>query len=103
MPRERIFVDKRLGEDFDREDYRRMVEVLREGDLVFVLSIDCLVSGEVTVAEMAAATGLGRSTCYRLLRRDGKKGPVPKGRPFWDGKKNEKNEKKFTILLTHYK
>lgn len=37
-----IFVDKESGKDFDREQYRAMVAMLREGDLVYVSSIDRL-------------------------------------------------------------
>ena len=37
-----IFVDKESGKDFDREQYRAMVAMLREGDLVYVSGIDRL-------------------------------------------------------------
>jgi DNA invertase Pin-like site-specific DNA recombinase len=37
-----IFVDKESGKDFDREKYQAMVAMLREGDLVYVSSIDRL-------------------------------------------------------------
>ena len=37
-----IFVDKESGKDFNREQYQAMVAMLREGDLVYVPSIDRL-------------------------------------------------------------
>ena len=39
---EKIFVDKQSGKDFERPEYRKMVQKLREGDLLYVLSIDRL-------------------------------------------------------------
>lgn len=37
-----IFIDKESGKDFNREQYQAMVAMLREGDVVYVLSIDRL-------------------------------------------------------------
>jgi len=37
-----IFVDKESGKDFDREQYQGMVSMLREGDVIFIASIDRL-------------------------------------------------------------
>ena len=37
-----IFVDKKSGKDFEREQYRAMMTMLREGDLVCILSLDRL-------------------------------------------------------------
>ncbi len=37
-----IYVDKQSGKDFDRPKYREMVEKLKRGDLLYVLSIDRL-------------------------------------------------------------
>lgn len=37
-----IFVDKESGKDFNREKYNTMVGMLREGDLVYVTSLDRL-------------------------------------------------------------
>ncbi len=42
VPRERIFVDKQSGKDFDRPKYRRLLRRLRRGDVLYVLSIDRL-------------------------------------------------------------
>ncbi|MBR1685006.1 MAG: recombinase family protein [Clostridia bacterium] len=39
---EKIFVDKQSGKDFDRPQYSKMVQKLRAGDLLYVLSIDRL-------------------------------------------------------------
>ncbi len=38
----RIYLDKQSGKDFERPQYRAMLERLRSGDLLFVLSIDRL-------------------------------------------------------------
>ena len=37
-----IFVDKQSGKDFERPNYQRLLRKLREGDLLFILSIDRL-------------------------------------------------------------
>lgn len=37
-----IFIDKKSGKDFDREQYKAMVDRLREGDLVVIPSLDRL-------------------------------------------------------------
>ena len=42
IPQERIYADKSTGNDFARENYERLLGVLREGDTVFVSSLDRL-------------------------------------------------------------
>ena len=42
VPPGHIFVDKQSGKDFERPQYKRMVKRLRQGDLLYVLSIDRL-------------------------------------------------------------
>lgn len=42
VPEENIFVDKKSGKDFDRPEYKRLIRRLKEGDLLYVLSIDRL-------------------------------------------------------------
>lgn len=37
-----IFIDKMSGKNFDRPEYKRMLEVLKENDLLYILSIDRL-------------------------------------------------------------
>ena len=37
-----IFMDKQSGKDFHRENYEKMVSLLQEGDLLYVMSIDRL-------------------------------------------------------------
>lgn len=37
-----IFLDKESGKDFNRDSYQTMIRVLRDGDIVFVTSIDRL-------------------------------------------------------------
>ncbi len=40
IPTENIFTDKQSGKDFERLEYKCMVEKLRQGDLFYILSMD---------------------------------------------------------------
>ena len=40
--RERIFMDKQSGKDFQRPQYKALVSKLKKGDLLFIISIDRL-------------------------------------------------------------
>ena len=42
VPKNAIYEDRQSGKDFERPQYRRMVRRLREGDTVYILSIDRL-------------------------------------------------------------
>lgn len=42
IPARNIFMDKLSGKDFNRPQYRKMVQKLRAGDLLYLLSIDRL-------------------------------------------------------------
>ncbi len=42
VPEKNIFMDKQSGKDFERQNYRNMVEKLEAGDLLYILSIDRL-------------------------------------------------------------
>lgn len=42
VPDENIFMDKQSGKDFDRPSYKRLVQGLEAGDLLYILSIDRL-------------------------------------------------------------
>lgn len=42
VPPENIFVDKQSGKNFDRPNYKRLIRRLKEGDLLYILSIDRL-------------------------------------------------------------
>lgn len=42
VPEEHIFADQQSGRDFDRPAYRRLAAHLRQGDLLYILSIDRL-------------------------------------------------------------
>lgn len=42
VPRENVFMDKQSGKDFDRPNYKGMVRRMKEGDLLYILSIDRL-------------------------------------------------------------
>ena len=42
VPEANIFMDKQSGKNFDRPNYKRLVRKLREGDLLYILSIDRL-------------------------------------------------------------
>ena len=42
IPSKNIFMDKQSGKDFDRPNYKKLVQELKEGDLLYILSIDRL-------------------------------------------------------------
>ena len=42
VPRERIYMDKLSGKDFNRPQYRRLLKKLKAGDLLYIKSIDRL-------------------------------------------------------------
>ena len=42
IPSENIFIDKQSGKDFDRPEYKRMINTLQENDVVYIHSIDRL-------------------------------------------------------------
>ena len=42
IPKENMFMDKQSGKNFDRPNYKRLVRRLKEGDLLYILSIDRL-------------------------------------------------------------
>lgn len=42
VPKNNIYVDKQSGKNFERPQYKRLVKRLREGDLLYILSIDRL-------------------------------------------------------------
>jgi DNA invertase Pin-like site-specific DNA recombinase len=42
VPEKNIFMDKQSGRDFDRPNYKKLVQELKAGDLLYVLSIDRL-------------------------------------------------------------
>lgn len=42
VPPENIFIDKQSGKNFKRPNYKRLVRRLKEGDLLYILSIDRL-------------------------------------------------------------
>lgn len=42
VPVENIFIDKLSGKNFNRPEYKRLLKILKQGDLLYVLSIDRL-------------------------------------------------------------
>ena len=42
VPTSNLYTDKQSGKDFERPQYKKMVKKLREGDLLYILSIDRL-------------------------------------------------------------
>lgn len=42
VPKKHIYMDKQSGKDFDRPQYKELIKRLRQGDLLYVLSIDRL-------------------------------------------------------------
>lgn len=37
-----IYIDKQSGKSFERQQYKKLVRKLKQGDLLYILSIDCL-------------------------------------------------------------
>ncbi len=42
VPKSRIFLDRQSGKDFNRPQYKKLVKLLKPGDLLYVMSIDRL-------------------------------------------------------------
>lgn len=42
IPKDHIYMDKLSGKDFNRPSYQKMLTILQEGDLLYILSIDRL-------------------------------------------------------------
>jgi len=42
VPKKNIFMDKQSGKNFDRPNYKKLVRRLKEGDLLYIVSIDRL-------------------------------------------------------------
>ena len=42
VPEKNIYMDKQSGKNFERPGYKRMLMSLKEGDLLYILSIDRL-------------------------------------------------------------
>lgn len=42
IPKNRLYIDKQSGKDFNRPQYKKLVKKLKKGDLLYVLSIDRL-------------------------------------------------------------
>ena len=42
VPEGNIYIDKQSGKDFNRPNYKRLIKRLREGDVLYILSIDRL-------------------------------------------------------------
>ena len=39
---ENLFMDKKSGKDFDRIEYKKLLDTIQEGDIIYILSIDRL-------------------------------------------------------------
>ena len=61
IPEDCIFIDKQSSKDFNRESYRKMLNELFEGDLIYILSIDRLGRNYVEIQEQ-----------WRILTREKK-------------------------------
>ncbi|MBQ3177198.1 MAG: recombinase family protein [Clostridia bacterium] len=42
VPEGNVYIDKQSGKDFNRPNYKRLIKRLREGDILYILSIDRL-------------------------------------------------------------
>lgn len=51
VPDKNIFIDKQSGKDFHRAGYEKMVSRLKQGDLLYILSIDRLGRNYVEIQE----------------------------------------------------
>ena len=51
IPKDRVYIDKQSGKDFDRPRYKSMIRKIKEGDILFVLSIDRLGRDYVEIQE----------------------------------------------------
>ena len=71
IARERLYIDKQSGKDFNRPEYQRLLRKLREGDALFVQSIDRLGRNYEEILEH-----------WGLLTR--KKKPASLYRKYWD-------------------
>jgi len=51
VPEHNVYMDKQSGKDFNRSEYKRLLRRLRQGDLLYILSIDRLGRNYVEVQE----------------------------------------------------
>ena len=70
VPRKNLYIDKQSGKDFERPRYKKMTKRLKNGDLLYVLSIDRL--GTVLVGGQAVDAGIidevgGLSSAFNKL------------------------------------
>jgi len=42
IPKNNIFIDKQSGKDFNRPQYKKLINTLKKGDILYILSIDRL-------------------------------------------------------------
>ena len=42
VPNKNVYIDKQSGKDFERPEYKKLVKRLKQGDLLYILSIDRL-------------------------------------------------------------
>ena len=42
VPSKNVYIDKQSGKDFERPQYKKLVKKLKQGDLLYILSIDRL-------------------------------------------------------------
>ncbi|MFD0712583.1 recombinase family protein [Paenibacillus sp. GCM10027626] len=87
IPEEYIFVDKISGKNFDRPEYQLLKRVLREGDTVFVKSINRFgrnkreiskqwqwlidqrwQNNELSAVEFMKKLGLKKNTFYKIMK-----------------------------------
>ena len=51
VPEANIFMDKQSGKNFDRPAYKRLIRKMKEGDLLYIMSIDRLGRNYVEIQE----------------------------------------------------
>lgn len=59
-----IYVDKQSGKNFDRPAYKQMIKKLKEGDLLYILSIDRLGRNYIEIQEQWRILTHEKNRCF---------------------------------------
>ena len=60
-----IFMDKQSGKNFDRPAYKRLIRKMKEGDLLYIMSIDRLGRNYVEIQEQWRFLTKEKGSCPR--------------------------------------
>ena len=68
-----IYIDKQSGKSFERPQYKKLVRKLKQGDLLYILSIDRLGRNYLEIQEqwriLTKEKGIYLSGCFSVLGR----------------------------------